>query len=124
MTQDEGADEDYFAHFEDLEFTEEDLARIDRIYEGKIYTPVQPEPVPPLSEFKCEARIIIQVEQEVQPVVSPPPTASPRSPLPEPPYDAFRSGRSLSVSDLIGPLWCVWRQRHCASFACPLINAP
>ena len=99
MAQGGGEDEDYFAHFEDLEFTEEDLARIDHIYE---------EPVLPLPELKGEAKVIIEVEQDPQPILEVVPTTSPpRSPMPEPPYDAFRSGKSLSVSDLIGPLWCV-----------------
>lgn len=108
MAQDEGEDEDYFAHFEDLRFTEDDLAQIDRIYEGGFYAPVS-EPALPLSESKGEARVTIEVEQKLQPVpkVVPPPTSSPRSPVSEPPYDAFRSGKSLSVSDLTGPLWCV-----------------
>ena len=100
-------DEDYFAHFGDLEFTVEDLARIDCIYRGEFPVPV---PALPLSETKAQARVVIEVEQELQPVpeaVSPPPAPPPHSPAPEPPYDAFRSGKSLSVSDLTGPLWCV-----------------
>lgn len=123
MAQDVGDDEDYFAHFEDLEFTEEDLARIDRISEEEPKAPV-PEPVLPLSESKGEARVAIEVEQEPQPApeaVSPPPAISFRSPMPEPPYDAFRSGKSLSVSDLIGPLWCVNLQNSANSIH-PLIN--
>lgn len=109
MPQGVGEDEDYFAHFGDLEFTEEDLVRIDHISEGGFYAPV-PEPTPPPSESKGEARVTVEVEQEPQPVpeaVSLPPPAPPRSPMQESPYDAFRSGKSLSVSDLIGPLWCV-----------------
>jgi hypothetical protein len=124
MAQDVGEDEDYFAHFEDLKFTEEDLARIDRTCEGEFYASV-PEPVLPLSESKGEARVTIEVEQELQPVhevASPPPTSSPRGPMSEPPYDAFRSGKSLSVSDLTGPLWCVDLQRNCTSLIRPLIN--
>ena len=112
MAQDGGEDEDYFAHFEDLELTEDDLARIDRIYEGGFYTPVS-GPALPLPDSKGEARVMIEVEQELQsvPEVVSSSTPSPRSLVPEPPYDAFRSGRSLSVSDLTGPLWCVdWRE--------------
>ena len=123
MAQDVAEDEDYFAHFEDLEFTEEDLARIDRISEEEPKAPV-PEPVLPLSESKGEARVAIEVEREPQPApkaVSPPPAISFRSPMPEPPYDAFRSGKSLSVSDLIGPLWCVNLQNS-ANLIHPLIN--
>ena len=112
MAQDRGEDEDYFAHFEDLELTEEDLAHIDRICEGEFYASI-PEPVPPLSESKGQARVTIEVEQELQsaPEVVSPPTSSPRSSMSEPPYDAFRSGKSLSVSDLTGPLWCVDRAK-------------
>ncbi|KAF9650332.1 hypothetical protein BDM02DRAFT_3185538 [Thelephora ganbajun] len=116
MAQGGDEDEDYFAHFEDLEFTEEDLARIDHTCEAEFYTPV-PGPTPPPPKFKGEASVTIEVEQEVQSaeVVSPS-APSPRSPMPEPPYYAFRSGKSLSVSDLIGPLWCElqyeYRQRQ------------
>ena len=109
MTQGAGEDEDYFAHFEELEFTEEDLARIDHISEGEFYVPVS-EPTPLFSESKGEAQVTVEVEQEPQSVpeaASPPPAIPPHSPMHEPPYDAFRSGKSLSVSDLIGPLWCV-----------------
>jgi len=125
MVQDRGEDEDYFAHFEDLEFTEEDLARIDNIYEGEFYASVS-EPVLPLSGSKAQARITIEVEQELQPVpkVVSPPTSSPRSPMSEPPYDAFRSGKSLSVSDLTGPLWYVIRHEtakiHPSIDQCPV----
>jgi len=108
MAQGEGEDEDYFAHFGELELTEEDLACIDRACEQELCTPV-PESIPPLSESKGEARVTVEVEPEPQSVpeaVSPPPAVSP-TPVLEPPYDAFRSGKSLSVSDLIGPLWCV-----------------
>lgn len=104
MVQDGDEDEDYFAYFEDLEFTEEDLARIDRTCEGDFCAPVL-EPDLLLPKSKDEARVTIEVEQESQPVVSPP--TLPRSPMPEPPYYAFRSGKSLSVSDLTGPLWYV-----------------
>jgi len=107
MTQVGGEVEDYFALFDDLEFTGEDLARIDRIYEGGFYAPVLDTTLP-LPEFKDEAKVTIEVEQEPQPTLEVVlPTSPPRSPMPEPPYDAFRSGKSLSVSDLIGPLWCV-----------------
>ena len=109
MVQDEGEDEDYFAHFGELELTEEDLACIDRTCEEEFCTPV-PEPVPPLSESKGEAQVTVEVEREPQSVteaVSLPPAVPPPTPVLEPPYDAFRSGKSLSVSDLIGPLWCV-----------------
>lgn len=112
MVQDAGEDEDYFAHFEDLELTEEDLARIDRTCEGEVYSPV-PESVVSPFEPKDEAQVTIEVErdpQSVHKVVSPSPASSPRSPMSEPPYDAFRSGKSLSVSDLTGPLWYVVRQ--------------
>ena len=109
MVQDEGEDEDYFAHFGELELTEEDLACIDRTCEEEFCTPV-PESVPPLSESKGEAQVTVEVEREPQSVteaVSLPPAVPPPTPVLEPPYDAFRSGKSLSVSDLIGPLWCV-----------------
>lgn len=108
MARDGGEEEDYFVHFEDLKFTEEDLARIDLICEGGLHPPV-PEPVLPLLELKGKALVTIEVEQELQPVpkVITPPTPSSRSPMSEPPYDAFRRGKSLSVSDLTGPLWWV-----------------
>lgn len=106
MAQDGGEEEDYFVHFADLEFTEEDLARIDRICEGGSHSLV-PNPVLSLPEFEGKALVTIEVEQELQPVprVISPPTPSSRSPLLEPPYDAFRRGKNLSVSDLTGPLW-------------------
>ena len=101
MAQDGGEDEDYFAHFGDLEFTEEDLARIDRICKRDF------EPVLQLPESKGEAQVTIEVEPVLE--VALPPTSPPRSPMSEAPYYAFRSGKSLSVSDLTGPLWCVDR---------------
>jgi len=109
MAQDEGEEEDYFAHFGELELTEEDLTCIDRTCEEEFCTPV-PESILPPSEPKGEARVTVEVEPEPQSgpeAVSPPPGVSPLTPVLEPPYDAFRSGKSLSVSDLIGPLWCV-----------------
>jgi len=106
MAPGESEDEDYFGHFGDLELTEEDLAHIDRTCEGEFCTPV-PEPVPSPPESKGEARVTVEVEQDPREAVPPPPTASPLAPVSEPPYDAFRSGKSLSVSDLIGPLWYV-----------------
>ena len=109
MAQDESEDEDYFAHFGELELTEDDLACIDRTCDEEFCAPV-PESTPPPTEFKGEAQVIVEVEREPQSVpeaVTPPPTVSPLAPVLEPPYDAFRSGKSLSVSDLIGPLWCV-----------------
>jgi len=114
MAQDEGEDEDYFAHFGELELTEEDLARIDCVCKWEPCTPV-PEPTPLPSESKGEAQVTVEVEREPQSVpgaVSPPPTASPLTPVSEPPYDAFRSGKSLSVSDLIGPLWYAYWKRN------------
>jgi hypothetical protein len=108
MAQDGGEEEDYFIHFEDLQFTEEDLARIDRICEGGMHSLVL-EPVLQLPEFQGKALVTIEVEQELQsvPEVISLPTPPSRSPMLEPPYDAFRRGKSLSVSDLTGPLWCV-----------------
>ena len=106
MVHDGGEEEDYFAHFEELEFTEEDLARLDRICEGEPHVHI-PEPVLPYHEFEDKPLVTIEVEQELQPaseVVSLP-TSSPHTPMSTPPYDAFRSGKSLSVSDLTGPLW-------------------
>lgn len=121
MVQDGGKDEDYFAHFEDLEFTEEDLVRIDRTCARDFHTPV-PEPTLPLHELEGEARVTIVVEQGLRSVVPSP--SPPRSPMSEPPYDAFRGGKPFSVSDLIGPLWCVDGQRNHLSFAHPLRNIP
>jgi len=108
MEQCEGEDEDYFAHFGELELTEEDLACLDRTCEEETCPPV-PESTPPPSEFKGEAQVTVEVEREPQsvPEVASPPPAVPPTPVLEPPYDAFRSGKPLSVSDLIGPLWCV-----------------
>ena len=114
MAQDGGEDEDYFAHFGEFELTEEDLARIDSACEVELCTPV-PEPALPLPDSKCAARVTVEVEQEPQSVpeaVSPPPPASTPTPVLRPPFDAFRSGKFLSVSDLIGPLWCVDWQRN------------
>lgn len=106
MAKDGGEEEDYFVHFEDLKFTEEDLALIDRILEGGPHSFI-PEPVLPLRGFGGKALVTIEVEKEPQPVpeATSPPNPSPRTPMPKPPYDAFRSGKSLSVSDLTGPLW-------------------
>ena len=112
MPQDRGEDEDYFAHFGDLEFTEEDLARIDRVCERDFEAVLQ------LSESKGEAQVKIEVEPLFEVVL--PTTSPPRSPTPEAPYSAFRSGKSLSVSDLTGPLWYVGWQ----SLIRLLINAP
>lgn len=112
MPQDLGEDEDYFAHFGDLELTEEDLAHIDRVYERDFEAILQ------LPESKGEAQVTIEVEPVLEVVL--PTTSPPRSPMPEAPYSAFRSGKSLSVSDLTGPLWYVSWQ----SLIRPLINAP
>lgn len=108
MAQDGDEEEDYFAHFEDLEFTEEDLARIDRTYEGRSHT-VVPGPVLPPSRIKGDAIVTIEVERELEPVSEDVLPSRPQTPRPmsESPYDAFRRGKSLSVSDLTGPLWCV-----------------
>ena len=102
MAQGGGEDEDYFAHFGDLEFTEEDLARIDLICEREFEPVLQPP------KSKGEAQVTIEVEPALEVVL--PPTSPPRSPMSEAPYHAFRSGKSLSVSDLTGPLWCVGRR--------------
>lgn len=110
MAQD-GDEEDYFAHFEDLEFTEEDLAQIDRVGEEGLH-------LVPVSESKLgEALITIEVEQGLQPATEAlsPQIPPPRNPLSEPPYDAFRRGKSLSVSDLTGPLWYVRRHETASS---------
>jgi hypothetical protein len=106
MTKDGVEEEDYFVHFEDLKFTEEDLAHIDRIWEGGPHSLLL-EPVPLLPELEGKALVTIEVEQELQPVpkVISPPNLPSRTPMSKPPYDAFRSGKSLSVSDLTGPLW-------------------
>lgn len=106
MAQDGGEEEDYFVHFEDLKFTEEDLARVDRICEEGLRS-IGPEPILSLPEFKGKPLVTIEVEQEPQPVpeVITPPTSLFRGPMSKPPYDAFRSSKSLSVSDLTGPLW-------------------
>lgn len=113
MTQHGGAEEDYFSHFEDFELTEEDITRIDRICEGEL--DLVPGPVPPLPECKGQALVSIEVEQEPRPVqeaVSSP-TPSSRNPMIKPPYNAFRNGKALSVSDLIGPLWCAHATWSC-----------
>jgi hypothetical protein len=109
MAQDGGEGGDYFAHFEDLEFTEEDLAHIDRACEGGLQALVL-EPALPLPEPEGRALVTIEVEQELHPTpeVASSPTPSPPSSMSESPYDAFRRGKSLSVSDLTGPLWCVY----------------
>lgn len=119
MAPDGAEDEDYFTHFGDLELTEEDLARIDRICETD--APV-PEPVLPLPKFEGEPQLAIEVEKEpILEVVSS--TLTSRSPMSESPYDAFRSGKSLSVSDLTGPLWYVDWQGNRVNLAHPLTNA-
>lgn len=124
MAQDGGKDEDYFAHFEDLEFTEEDLARIDRTCERDFHAAAL-EPALPLPELKGKAQIAIEVERGLQPILEAVPLSSPpRSPTPEPPYNAFRGGKPFSVSDLIGPLWCVDVQRNHLNLTYLLGNVP
>ena len=124
MVQDGGKDEDYFAHFEDLEFTEEDLVRIDRTCARDFHTPVL-EPTLPLPELEGEARVTIVVEQGLRSVPEVVPSPSPpHTPMSEPPYNAFRGGKPFSVSDLIGPLWCVDGQRNRLGVTHPLANIP
>lgn len=115
-----GEEEDYFVHFEDFEFTEEDLVRVDCICEGGLH-PLVTEPVLPLPELGGKAVVAIEVEQELQsvPEVISPPTPSSRRPRSVPPYEAFRNGKSLSVSDLTGPLW--WVCWHGTSESCLLM---
>jgi hypothetical protein len=110
MAKNGGEEEDYFTHFEDLEFTEEDLARLDQICEGELAHESPPKSALPLPESKGGALVMIEVEQGLQPISEAvlPPAPSPHSSVWEPPYDAFRSGKSLSVSDLTGPLWCAY----------------
>ena len=106
MAQVGSEEEDYFVHFEDLKFTEEDLARIDRICDGGLH-PFVPEPVLSIPKSEGKALVTIEVERKLHPVpevISPTPSRGSTS---ERPYDAFRRGKSLSVSDLTGPLWFV-----------------
>jgi hypothetical protein len=104
MAQGGGEEEDYFAHFEDLEFSEEDLVRIDCAYEQS--RTIVPEPALPHPGTKGDATVTIEVERELGPASEDVLPAKPH-PMSESPYDAFRRGKSLSVSDLTGPLWCV-----------------
>lgn len=115
MVENGSEEEDYFVHFEDLDFTEEDLARIDHICEEGLHSLVPEPPLPPLPESEGKALVTIKVEQEFQHVPEATSSSTPasRSPMSEPPYDAFRRGKSLSVSDLTGPLWCVRRPEPC-----------
>ena len=124
MVQDGGEDEDYFAHFEDLEFTEEDLARIDHACGRDFHAPAL-EPALPLPELKGKAQTMIEVERELQPILEAAPLPlPPRSPMPGAPYSAFRGGKPFSVSDLIGPLWCVDVQGYPLGLTYPLCNIP